>query len=397
MLLRIQSDESLLSFVARNIYVNRYDPEVKELCRLANIALTSHGVKLIASAMGWPGCFGFNRLLHEHTYFPRYSLFKNIQDNSYSHREYISVGHRYEYNREPASYCPECVNEDLATLGFSYWRRVYRSDINVCAKHNVLLVSKCPVCDKPFAHKGHGLDVMWRGCAGRHIGESSSVKNDDPAELRKSKFFADAFNCESVLSVEAVLLALRGKFSSLTLCSVETKNSKLNDLRSRVEFSIKVIEKNSTVNNGHMLDSHSELVWECALLLYEDFEDFMEDVKRFKYEPRIASALWSTYRAGGSESAQYIEENYRYGVGHWSCPYPSPLSLLRESNDGFDRPMRYRCCNFTAPKRKGKQLSPKTVDFPPPRIPMLAKGEPVARSVKRGPCASLVHTEFESY
>lgn len=385
MLLRIQSEESLLSFVARNIYVNRYDPEVKDLGRLSNIAIGSREVKLIASAMGWPGCFGFNRLLHEHTFYPRFSLFKNIQDNSYSHREYISNGHRYDYNREPDSFCPKCVSEDLATLGFSYWRRLPRSDIKVCAKHNVFLVSKCPVCAKPFAHKGHSLDVMWRGCAGRHIGESMAITNDDPAELSKSKFFDDAFKCDFVISVEAVLLALSGKLSSLSSCGDESRELELNDLRCRVDFSIRVIEKNSTENNGHMLCSYSDLVWECALLLYDKFEDFMEDVKRFKYEPRIASELWSTYRAGGSESAQYIEENYSYGVGHWSCPYPSPISQLRESNDGFDRPKRYRCCNFTQPKRKGKQLSPKTVDFPPPRIPVLANGEPVAPSVKGNP------------
>lgn len=50
---------------------------------------------------------------------------------------------------------PECVKADLATLGFSYWRRVSIESVGVCAISNVILESICPQCDRPFSSQGH--------------------------------------------------------------------------------------------------------------------------------------------------------------------------------------------------------------------------------------------------
>lgn len=372
MLLRIQSDESLRSFIARNIFLNWHDPEIKALDRLSKFAVCSNDVKVIAAAMGWFGCYGFNRLLHHHTFYPRYSIFKSSQDISYSHTEYRSQYHHFESDRVSAAFCPECVKEDLNVLGFSYWRRAPRPDIKVCAKHNVHLVSNCPFCGRTFAYKGHGLEVMWKGCAGRHLSEILSVKNEDSLELKKAKFFKDVFDFGFVIPIESALLAVNDKFLCLISSYGEVGKGVAEELRSKVRHVLKVIEVHAAENNAMFLSEYSGLALDSVLFLYESFNHFLEDVKRYRYEPRPVSSLWSTYRAWGSESAQYVEEDHVHGVGHWLCPYPSPLSQLSHSNDRYDRPTLYPCCNFPSPRRKGHQLSPRRVGPPLPAVPVLA-------------------------
>ena len=87
MLLRIQRDESVRYFIERNIYVfgknlfpNWY----------VSKRLTVEDIRRIASMLGWHGCFGFNRVLHNHTHQPLQSLFKNSQDMAYSGSKYIA-------------------------------------------------------------------------------------------------------------------------------------------------------------------------------------------------------------------------------------------------------------------------------------------------------------------
>lgn len=376
MLLHIQSDESLRSFTARNIFLNWSDPDIKDLDRISKFSIRSYEVKALAATMGWLGCFGFNHLLHNHTFYPRYSIFKSNQDISYSHSEYISSLHTYESNIEPAAFCPECVKEDLAVLGFSYWRRLFRSDIKVCAKHNVYLVNKCPFCDKPFTHKGHSLDVMWKGCAGRHLGESSSLENDDPLELKKSKTFLEASRIDFVISIEAALLAINERFLSFNALGAQCTESN-DELRSRVGSLLDIMRKYSVDNRWILRGEFSDQIWDSILLLYDGFDQFLEDVKRFKYKSRTVSSLWSTYCAAGIDSAQYVEEDYVHGVGHWSCPHPSPYFQLTLGNGTFGRPELYPCCNFPPPRRKGRQRQPTRVDFPPPGIPVLANHEDI--------------------
>lgn len=374
MLLRIQSDESLRSFIARNLFLNWSGPQAKVLDRLSKSVVTSYDVKIIAAAMGWFGCYGFNRLLHYHTFYPRLSVFKRRQDISYSHTEYLTFSHHLESDRISASFCPECVKEDLAALGYSYWRRVPRWDIKVCAKHNIYLVDRCPFCGVPFGYRGHSLDVMWSGCGGRYLGEAFSLRNEDPSELKKAKLFQDAFNCGFVLSIEAVLLVVRERFLTFDASAQRLDTRAVERLSTEISHVIKVIEEHTAENNASLFDEYSGLVWESVLLLYDGFSQFLNDLELYGYDPRPVCSLWSTYRAGGSESAHYVEEDYLYGVGHWSCPYPSSLSQqTRYSNDGFGRPTLYPCCNFPSPRRKGHQLKPKWVRPPPPVVPLLAE------------------------
>lgn len=91
----------------------------KELEKRASFSRTE--VKKLASAIGWQGCYGFNRLIHHHTDVAELFVIKNSQDVSYSGKHYATEEVRY--SDWDASYCPDCVKEDLESFGFSYWKR----------------------------------------------------------------------------------------------------------------------------------------------------------------------------------------------------------------------------------------------------------------------------------
>lgn len=372
MLLQIQNEESLRSYVERNIYVGWKQPHVEIFERLSKYSIGAADVKVIASVLNWRGCYGFNRLLHHHTNYPQYSIFKNIQDMSYSQRRYISAGYCYGSDRTITGFCPECVRGDLKSLGFSYWRRSH-STLKVCAAHNVTLVTSCPFCEKPFCHEGHGLDVMWNTCGGHHLSECEATRNDDALELKKAKFFEEISSSKTYICEETALTILHKKISRLGLSHAV----RLGESDTSIEFITRVLHskiKKRLKNNGHFMD-HSSLIFELLVITYDDFSDFLEDLRFEQSVCRPVESLWSTYRSGGCESAHYVAEDYSDGVGHWSCPYPSELSLDLATNDGYAsrRAMIYICCNYKRKKMKGHQLKARRVDPAPPGVPRTSK------------------------
>lgn len=67
MLLRIQKEETLRSFLERNDLLNWGNPDMEFLSRISGAKIEFKQIKEIAEAIGWVGCYGFNRLLHNHT------------------------------------------------------------------------------------------------------------------------------------------------------------------------------------------------------------------------------------------------------------------------------------------------------------------------------------------
>ncbi len=70
MLLRIQPDESLRSYVERNIYLGLNSHKLDILKGLYCVHWRGWVVKSIAELLGWHGCYGYNKLLHLHTSIP---------------------------------------------------------------------------------------------------------------------------------------------------------------------------------------------------------------------------------------------------------------------------------------------------------------------------------------
>lgn len=312
MLLRIQPEESLRSFIERNFYVNRYSPLIAELKKESNFSVSTSTTKEIGKALGLLGCYGFNRLLHNHTYYPRSAFLHEDKDISYSGQEYLASRH-FDVAKAPSLFCPECVRDDIAYLGFSYWRRVHHPDITVCATHNVYLEAQCPFCLMPFSSKNHDLDVMWKGCKGLHLSETPSRNNHDVSELKKAKFFRDVFSFDLVISIEAARLALTDRASERR----PHVREKLVAAKYWHEF--KDLLKDEFGDDWNLTDRGcNDAIYGYALTLYDGFQDFLNHVKCYDYRPRKVESLWSTYADGSYGFIQYTREDYVCGVGHWS-------------------------------------------------------------------------------
>lgn len=367
---------------------------MSELANLSKYGFDTNEVKIIASILGWPGCYGFNRLLHHHTAYPLKSVFKDHHDMSYSQRIYITGGQWFGTFTKTCSFCPECVRVDLRKLGYSYWRRSYQTDIAVCAKHNVMLIDSCPFCDKPFSRGGHSLDVMWKGCSASHLGEVAAVENHDPEALKKAQFFEAIFTFDFHISIETAICVLFERFLLMTSQHPELVTEYENHMEWLRKCSARM-DKDRLENNGRSLNYQVDDVIDKVIFAFNTFDEFANAAKSYEDVSRPVDSLWSTYESGGSESVNYIEENYIFGVGIWSCPHPSPISLDPFSNDGysFRRPVIYTCCNFAHPRSRWPQLKSRNASYPFPLIPVV---DGIEHLIMRDPSGLVVQVQKRS-
>lgn len=364
MILAIQPEETVRSFVARTLFIKGKHSSEEVFRKFPKNCALRADILLIAETQGWIGCYGFNKMLHKHTKYPLKEVFKNIQDISYSRGEYVGHSYCYGSNRTPAGFCPVCVAEDIKRLGFSFWRRAHCCELKVCAEHNVELVKRCPYCEKPFCQGGHDLNVMWTTCEGQHFKDSSVTLNTDPYELKKSQIFTDILSFTHHLSEEAVLAVLDEKVHQNDNLKRRIWNSASNmQLGERIKWRLEIVKKLRSVNRLPQGES-TDFIIQAIVEAYENFADFVSDVKAYGDEFRPIMSLWSIYIAGRQESTHFVEENYEHGVGIWCCPHPA-----KETWELWDwRPVYYPCCNFERPKKKGPQPSPSLVKNAPPGI-----------------------------
>lgn len=364
MILAIQPEETVRSFVARTLFIKGKHSSEEVFRKFPKNCILSTDILSIARTQGWIGCYGFNKILHKHTDYPLKEIFKNIQDISYSRDEYIGRPNLYSSDSTQAGFCPVCVAEDVERLGFSFWRRAHCCELKVCAEHNVELVKRCPYCDKPFRHGGHDLNVMWATCEGQQFKDSSVMLNADQFELKKAQFFAEILSATHHLSEEAVLAALDEKVHQNDKLKLKIWNSRYNQplgyaIKRRLEI-VQEARSRNRLPHGETTD----FIIQAILGVYERFADFVIDVKSYGDDVRPVETLWSTYIAGHQESTHFVEENYDQGVGVWCCPFPA-RDFLRM----WDwRPVYYPCCSFERPKRKGPQPRPELVKKAPPGV-----------------------------
>ncbi|WP_099431269.1 TniQ family protein [Pseudomonas mosselii] len=368
--LPIQPDESLASYVRRNLHLSWHIDVPLAIHQLSTRhVLKTIEVKKLAEAMGWPGCYGFNRLVQSHTMIASIHAFKGHWDFAYSGKQYISEGERFSV--WDASFCPDCVREDLKVLGFSYWRRYVAPYVTVCFKHNTVLQSLCPFCDKPFQGLGHDLDVMWRTCGGRHLGDASTIPNKDATALRRAKIYhqlcASTHHISDVDAVSAALDCAAALTSSLRGAAA----AKIELLHSELELLRNVLETARICGQAPTMGAMNSRICDAVVGVYESCDDFDADIHALAQRGRPTDSLWCTYQSGGSESAQFVDENYQQGVGYWSCPNPSLRSNKQSSADSYHRrrPKIYPCCNLPHPNGRLYDLKPLKVK-PLPGIPM---------------------------
>ncbi|CAG8870715.1 TniQ family protein [Pseudomonas fluorescens] len=341
MLLRIQDDELLHSYISRSILLNFNDPSVKFLGRMSKSSLRSSEIKTIATVMGWQGCHGFNRILHCHTDYPIVALFKSPKDLAYSSGEYVvSEGRCFGSNRVESALCPECIRCDVTDLGFAYWRRSHQNGMKVCAKHNVKLIFDCPFCGSPFAHNGHDFDVLWKSCEGRHLKETFSLCNYDDEELKRAKLYREMLFHEFHIPEETALRALLCKVKSIEASGGwnlrHFRDFDFGKLALELESALQQAIDRYWLNDSSYY-SYEDLIFNSLLVGYVDFDEFLESIKYARIKERAINSLWQTYRSNSryAETAEYVDDDQLLGGGHWSRPYPSQLSKLLGSKDWF--------------------------------------------------------------
>lgn len=362
MLLRIQPDESLRSFVDRNLYLQPRNSDIDFFKQIAPRCLhwRRDTVVSISKIMGWHGCYGFNKLVHLHTYYPIRGVLKSKGNLSYSGSEFINDSYLFDSLLYKRAYCPLCVKEDIQLLGYSYWRRLYPY-VTVCAKHNVNLLRNCQFCEQPFSRDGHAVRVMWSGCGGRSLGEARPTANKDPMALRLAQFFERICSLEYHLSAEKAFQLLQSNVKNINYEALDWR------LRKAIE------ELSPRIKSGERCCFEflvgGERVYEMLELLavvYESFDHFLADCLDLNLNPIPIDSYWSTYEIRSGNSEHYVKEDYRLGLSSWTCADTVGYSAYQNR-----RPRIYPCCNLPHPRLMGHQLKPEKVEASLPAVPQL--------------------------
>ncbi|MFC5694540.1 hypothetical protein ACFPU0_03060 [Pseudomonas sp. GCM10022186] len=324
MLLKIQHDEALDSFLSRNRHVFQKEflinnPFKLKLESSSNRWGTSD-IKAVASAIGWEGCYGFNKLLHLHTCYFETTFIKGDTDQAYSGK-YYGCDNNFELDcfirREDIGLCLECVKSDIDKLGFCYWRRSHQSDSNVCAVHNVVLSRQCQFCGKPFNLKGRNFGLLWNRCdCGKSLLEGDVIHNEDEFELNVSRLLSDIFSyglhINSSAAYEAILLRL--KRDGAEALPVPRRIGALYEsrlppqIRSDVDFDFDWFVRQGpaymAVMGSYMTDT--------ILALFSDFSEFVGCLGDVSAGTRSVESTWGTYISGSPHV-----ENPIYVVTGW--------------------------------------------------------------------------------
>lgn len=127
-----------------------------------------------------------NELATKHTLFPYYArflseekrkgLFDAMLHGSSRANPSAYLGLNQDKSNVARLYlCPLCAKEDISKYGEPYWHRAHHlPGSKVCYKHNVWLLTECPICSEPFTsgsnqeliitpmycNKGHSLELI---------------------------------------------------------------------------------------------------------------------------------------------------------------------------------------------------------------------------------------------
>lgn len=368
MLLRLQPEESIQSFIARNIYIGCGAGNVQFLQRIYNSQINTGMIKALASILGWKGCEGFNKLLHYHTDYSVWAVFQDLSDHSYSGKNYILNTRSLGFQGGSIGFCPNCYLEDIRNLGYAYWRRLHSNGARVCSRHNVVLITNCPFCDKEFSHHNHDARVMWSGCGGRYFHECIAQKNSDVLGFRRAQFSELITNAKFQLCEQTSMNFLCSMLASSGLPFIVRADASTTP----ADIVIAELSRHRKLGSGkYSSNGYSTLPFDVLVNIYSRFECFIKDLARVGCEFRDVSFGWATYRAGGFESPNFVRENCRFGVGEWFCPVPSRTSQSSFSADGRWRrqPRIYPCCNSLSGSGEDHRLRSGKAIKSPPAVP----------------------------
>lgn len=149
------------------------------------------------------GTVTIKELVDQHTFFP---LERLVSSKERSTNLLKNMKKRMDKNSKKRShssliidsemrYCPKCLEEDMFKYGEGYIHRSHQLRyLNVCSKHEVYLISRCPICLEPVATSRGRFDLHSAYCGNGHdlrIVESTKVLKNNQLENIKLQVVRD--------------------------------------------------------------------------------------------------------------------------------------------------------------------------------------------------------------
>lgn len=336
MIPKILHDEALHSYMQRIVHLNGESKKFSKIKALIPKAIDNLTIKTVASTLQWPGCHGFNRILHSHTNYALQGIIKKESDLTYSCKKYVSRSRSDKLDLTRYKYCPECCRDDISKIGFAYWRRSHQMGINACSRHRTKLIDSCPYCDKYFTSgynssfiwpgasrseeekasqslSGHLLDTLWLGCSGRSIFNVVSEYHTNSYELRKSSFLDGLLKYNFHIPLEIATDALSEKLESISLSWAKKFIDNIDEYWWLYSLAPQ-ISKSCRLETR--LLSHQEL-FRAMVAIYGTFEEYIAELNSMQQLRRPIESLWSTFAFGSRGSISFIEESNSPGLGKW--------------------------------------------------------------------------------
>lgn len=233
-------------------------------------------IAFIADALGRSDTYGFNSLLHDHTSYSQVAVFPDSSQQSYTRSSYQTCTTRFETESQLPGICIDCVKEDMDSLGFPYWRRDHRY-VKVCAKHNTVLLRKCPVCGKDVSlhSQGYGHDLLWRGCKGRYIHQYESKKNHDEGQLFFARIFSEIGESRYTVDLGCALGHLADEAKRLATVGLISEE-KLNEINWKLDSSRSISDTDTNYRPDVM---YSQFIIDVIATVYGSFAGLLDSLR----------------------------------------------------------------------------------------------------------------------
>lgn len=309
-LLKIQDDEAVESYIARNRFVfGQGINGLRDFGELSKYYVDD--LKRLASAMGWRGCYGFNTLLHNHTSYAKCSLIHIPGDESYSGDFYTSVFPITSYVKSKVNYiCVECAISDLKYKGFTYWRRSHQFDVKFCAIHRRKLTEFCCSCAHLYllAHR-YELRTVLCDCnmvAADYEADAKAAAFD----LKVAILHKDVYLFGYQIPSANVYVALDKKLKDMGRKSKNWLDFSAQSSGVESLYNMFIVDMEWwSIGSEAMISSGIPLF--CFIsILYSSFQDFLNSVDcQFKDLIPVCSK-WSTHKIrGGFDRDSILEIN----------------------------------------------------------------------------------------
>lgn len=293
MLLQIQKDEDISSFVSRHydFYGEAFRVKNPLGFPLAAGRWRSSSVRALAETLGWKGCHGFNKLLHHHTsYFLNHYL-AAPHKNTYSEQLY-DISRRYVIGADhskPVRICLKCAEEDMDRLGFVYWRAYHQQQVFVCDIHNTRLIDRCQTCSFPFALKGHHCASINNKCeCKKRILDNTPTTNSDQRHYKLAAVISEIYKAPHFIDCSAVNELISADWSDIDLRPYQTLlGSVESPTENRSEL---IVSKHNFINNFAFKNELS--LAKYISIFYDGLQDFLNDLSRYSPINKPLQETW---------------------------------------------------------------------------------------------------------